>query len=187
MNSTEFMYQPTDLEEELFLSEVPYELIEQSLKTQFDDPFEYRKKDYIQSFILKYNFSKDNLLEDDMIMLEVYRDKFLSFIEKLFMDYLGVSFPELEDMDEEDAHDLIQLSYRFFIKNIKKNFVNMIYNYINQNEEKISSSFSKKRDVTSINFKSELDDEYDILVLSNLSDIILEIINEIKLNADVDE
>ena len=73
----EYIYQPTDLEDELFLSEVPTEIIQSSIKTQFEEPLEYRKKDYIQSFITKYEFSKENLLEDDVIMLDIYRDKFL--------------------------------------------------------------------------------------------------------------
>lgn len=185
--NTEYMYQPTDLEDELFLSEVPIELIQSSIKTQFEEPLEYRKKDYVQSFITKYVFSKDNLLEDDMIMLDVYRDRFLQFIEEIFYNNLSVGFTNLDDLSEEDQHELIHLTYRFFIKNIKKNFVNVIGNYINENRNEISQRYTKKKDVTALNFKTEIDDDYDILVLSQLGDIIDDIIDTLKQSDDVME
>lgn len=181
----EYNYQPTDLEDELFLSEVPIELIQSSIKTQFEEPLEYRKKDYVQSFITKYTFSKENLLEDDVIMLDVYRDRFLQFIENIFYNSLSIGFTNLDDMGEDDQHELIHLTYRFFIKNIKKNFVNLIVNYINQNKSELQQTYTKKKDVTSLNFKTEIDDDYDILVLSQLGDIIENIIDTIKQSDDV--
>ena len=54
--SREYDYEPTEIDDELFLSEVPLELLEQSLEVQFNNPIEYRKRDYIQSFITKYEF-----------------------------------------------------------------------------------------------------------------------------------
>ena len=183
----EYDYQPTDLEDELFLSEVPIELIQSSIKTQFDEPLEYRKKDYVQSFITKYEFSKDNLLEDDLIMLDVYRDGFLKFIEETFYNYLSLGFVNLDDLPEDEQHELIHLTYRFFIKNIKKNFVNIIWNYINNFKDEIQENYDKKKDVTSLNFKTEIDDEYDILVLSHLGDIVYDIIDKLKLKDDVNE
>lgn len=183
----EYNYQPTDLDDELFLSEVPIELIQSSIKTQFEEPLEYRKKDYVQSFITKYEFSKENLLEDDMIMLDVYRDRFLQFIEQIFYNYLSVGFTNLDDLSEDDQHELIHLTYRFFIKNIKKNFVNVIMNYIIDHRSDISQTYTKKKDVTALNFKTEIEDEYDILVLSQLGDIIEEIIENLKQTDDVME
>lgn len=175
-----YEYLPTDLDDELFLSDVPLEVIQNSIKSQFDDPFEFRKKDYVQSFLMKYEFSKENLLDDDVILLDICRDKFLSFMEKIFYDYLSVGFTNIDDLPEEDQHDLIHLTYRFFIKNIKKNFVNVIYNYIKECRQEIQDTNERKKDVTSLNFKLEIDDEYDILVLSNLGDIIDYVLNKLK-------
>ena len=105
-----YFYDNTDDEEELFLSEVPISLLQHSIETQFDDPLENRKIDYIQSFINKYEFSKENMLDDDLEMLELSRDEFLKFIENIFSDYLNVGFTNLEDMGEDDQHDLIHLT-----------------------------------------------------------------------------
>ena len=168
----EYSYESTDIEDEMFLSEVPISLIQMSIQTQFDEPFEYRKKDYIQSFITKYEISRDNMLEDDLTMLEVFRDQFISFIEEIFDEKLDVGFVNINDMNEDDQHELIHLTYRFFIKNIKKNFVNVALNFINDNQNEIENNFEKVKDITSSTFKDELSDDYDILVLSNLGNII---------------
>jgi hypothetical protein len=185
--SAEYRYEPTDLEDEVFVSEVPMKLIEEAIESQFMDPLEYRKKDYVQSFITKYEFSEENYLEDDMEMLELSRDDFMRFLEKIFEDNLSVGFPDLEDKSIEDQHELVHLTYRFFIKNIKKNFVNCVINFIEENEEDITQRFEKRKDVTSINFSEEIVDEYDIHVLSNLGQIIDYIFTSLKDANDVDE
>lgn len=181
-----YFYGNTDNEEELFLSEIPISLLQESIETQFKDPLENRKRDYIQSFINKYNFSKDNMLEDDVLILELARDEFLQFIEKTFSDYLNIGFTNLEDLSEEEQHELIQLTYRFFIRYIKRNFVNIVLNFINDRSEEIMANFTKKKDVTTMAFKTEIDDEYDVLVLSNLGDIINYIFNELIKESDID-
>lgn len=171
---SEYTYEPTDIEDEVFLSNVPLDLLENAIDTQFNDPLEYRKKDYIQSFITKYDFSKQNMTEDELIELDIIHNKFLSYIIKIFQSYLSIGFPEIENMDEDDSHELIHLTYRFFIKNIKKNFVTLIINYINKyKDELVNSVFvEKKKDVTTLNFKVEIENDDDVLILSNLSLII---------------
>ena len=183
----EYGYEPTDLEDELFLSEIPIKLLQEAIQSQFNDPLEYRKKDYVQSFITKYEFSQENMLEDDLLMLEVARDEFLAFIEKMFYDYLSVGFNEIDDMSDDDQHETIHLTYRFFLKNMKKNFVNVVLNYINEHKNEILENYEKKKDVTSLNFKTEIEDEGDVIVLSNLGNIVNDILEELKTHNDVDE
>lgn len=185
--STGYQYQPTDLNDELFLSEVPIDLLEKSIETQFQEPLEYRKKDYVQSFITKYNFSKENEHEDDQLLVDQYHDDFLVFMENKFYTYLNLGFPDIDTMDEEDKHDLIHLTYRFFIKNIKKNFVTMVCNYINNDSKNIIENLEKKKDVTSLTFKSEIDNETDILILSNLELVIKDFLNDVYNTYDVDK
>lgn len=184
----EYRYDPSDMDDELFLSDVPVEIIQSSIDTQFQDPLEYRKKDYVQSFLTKYEFSKDNMLEDDLLLVEEYRDSFLIFMEKTFEKYLGVGLANLENLPEDEQNELVHLTYRFFIKNIKKNFVTIIYNFIDDRRDSITEMYEKKKDVTSLNFKLEINDDYDVLVLSNLNLIIKDILNALRENCnDVDE
>lgn len=187
MNSLEYGFEPTDLDDELFLSQVPLDILVNSIQSQFQDPLEYRKKDYVQSFITKYDFSKENMLEDDQVLVDEYNDQFLAFMEQIFEEKLGVGFTNIDDLSTEDQHELVHLTYRFFIKNIKKNFVNIVQNYIEENKKDIQSSYEKKKDVTALTFKTEIDNEYDILVLSNLGQIINEALESIREEDDLDK
>jgi hypothetical protein len=178
--NTEFEYEPTDIEDELFLSEVPLNLLEKAIESQFQDPLEYRKKDYIQTFITKYDFSKENLYEEEQENLEQMHDQFIKFIINIFDTYLSIGFPDIEDAEDDDQHELILLTYRFFIKNIKKNFVTLIINYINEHKEELVDEeiAPKKRDVTTLNFKVEINDENDVIILSNLGSVIRYILSQ---------
>lgn len=174
----EFGYEPTDIDDEVFLSEVPLGLLEKSIETQFNDPGEYRKKDYVQSFITKYEFSKEHMYEEDQDDLDRLHDDFISFMMKVFESYLSIGFVDIDQLDDDDQHELIHLTYRFFIKNMKKNFVTLIMNYINKYKDDLLETNPKKKDVTSLNFKAEIDDDDDIIILSNLGDIIDTIISQ---------
>lgn len=177
MSQTE-LYDTHDIDNEIFLSDMPLNLIEEAIKTQFDDPLEYRKTDYVQSFLNKYQFSVDNMYEEDQMKLDELHDDFITFMKNIFYEYLGIGMPNIEDMPEEDQHKIIHYTYLYFITNIKKNFTNLIINYIDKNHEDIESISVKRKDVIYLNFKSEIQDEFDVLVLSNLSSIIEHILTE---------
>ena len=166
-------YEPTDFEDELFLSNVPINLLEKSIETQFQDPFEYRKRDYIQSFLIKYNFSKNNMYEEELEEVEEIYDRFMQFMKDIFESYLSIGFPELDDMGEDGAYLILQ-TYRFFIINIKKNFVTLILNYIKEHEDEILDEevSPSRKDVTAMNYKSEIDNDNDVIIISNLGSII---------------
>lgn len=172
------LYNSNEIENEIFLSSIPLNLIEEAIKTQFDDPLEYRKTDYVQSFLNKYKFSQDNMYEEDQMELDELHDDFIAFMKNIFYEYLGIGIQNIEDMSEDDQHKIIHYTYRYFITNIKKNFINLIINYIDRNHDDISTIFIKKKDVIYLNFKSEITDEFDVLVLSNLSSIIEHILTE---------
>ena len=183
MSQTE-LYEPNEIENEMFLSTVPLNLLEEAIKTQFDDPIEYRKTDYIQSFLNKYQFSLDNMYEEDQAELDELHDEFIQFLKDIIHEYLGIGIPNIEDYPEEDQHKILHYTYRFFITNIKKNFTQFICRYIEKYKTDITAIAVKKRDVISLNFKSEISDSYDILVLSNLGTIIDYILSG---SYDVDE
>ena len=184
--SVDYNYFPMDIDDELFLTDVPLNVIENSLSTQFDDPLEYRKNDYVQSFITKYNFSRENYREEDLMDLDSIRDEFVSFMLEKFDTYFNVGFVDFDSLDEEHEHDAIHIIYRFFIKNIKKNFVNITWNYIQKRKKEIQEIVEKKKDVTTAAFKQEINNEYDIQVLSNMSKIIDYVFAQMRLSDDVD-
>ena len=167
------MYQVDEsTNDEIMLSEIPLNIIEESIKSQFDNPEIYRKNDYVQKFLKKYDYSLDNLRDDEEEDIYELHDRFILFIKNIFYDRLNIGFPEIEDYPEDEQHDIIHLTYKFFINGIKKNFVYFIYNILDTDRDLVTQVCEKKKDVISLNFKNEIDNDYDILVLSNLSRII---------------
>lgn len=173
-----YEYDPNEIENEIFLSELPLDLFLETIRSQFNEPMEYRKNDYVQSFFNKFYFTKNEMTEDDEEEVEELYTKFVSFMESLFKEYLGIGLPTLEDEGEEEQKELIHYVYRYFIMNIRKNFVNFIYNYIEDRKDGICDSIEKKKDVTSLSLKKNVTDENDITILSNLSEVISDILDE---------
>lgn len=167
-----------DVEDADFLSEVPVSLIESSLEEQFIEPFEYRKKDYIEEYFTKYEDDKNNsILEDEYKGADEEHDEFISFVNSLFEKFLDISFVDIGDRPIEDQHELIHNTYKYFIKNIKKNFVSIVNNELKENlNNYLSNIDNTKRDVTYLTFKQEIDNEDDAILLSNLSAVIKDII-----------
>lgn len=191
MSKLELFYEPNEIESDMLLSEMPLSLMKENIIAQFEDPLEYRKKDHITTFLNMYEYSKENadLSEDEEMdnVIEL-RDDFYSFMQKLFKDYLNIGFVDFDDESEEDQDNLIHFTYRYFIMNIKKNFVSYILNWIEDHKEVLmDADDDKKKDVTSMSFKKEITDPTDIYILSNLSDIIDMTLNELVEDVLIDE
>ena len=174
----EYEYEPNDVENEMFWSDLPLSLFLETIRSQFEEPMEYRKNDYVQSFFNKFYFTKSEMTEDDEEEVEELYTKFISHMEALFKEYLGIGLPTIDDAGEEEQKELIHYVYRYFIINIRKNFVNLIYNYIEDRKEGICDSIEKKKDVTSLSLKKNVTDENDIVILANLSEVVSDILDE---------
>ena len=171
-----------DMEDADFLSEVPVSLIESSLEEQFMEPLEYRKKDYIEEYFTKYKDSKENsVLEDEYQQADEEHDEFIKFVCDIFEKFLDISFVDIADKGIDDQYEVIHNTYKYFIKNIKKNFVSIVCNEIKENlSSYLSNIDNTKRDVTYLTFKQEIDNEDDAILLSNLSTIVETIISTVK-------
>ena len=180
MGSSEFEYRPSEVEDEMFLSDVPLSITKHAIESQFTNPLENRKKDYVRSFIDRYNYTIKTLDHDDDLdekeEADVLYDTFIGFMVGIFEHYLDLGFPEIEDASREDQGELIHLTYRFFIKDAKKNFSNLILNYLNEHKDEIIEDLPEIKDVTSVSFKSETIAEDDIIILSNLERVIYDIL-----------
>lgn len=172
----DYNYIPNDIDTEMMLTEVPIDILEENILGQFNNPLENHKMDYISNFIIKYRYTKqmveNGYNEDDTVELERVRDEFLSFIQSLFDERLDISFPDMETMIDEDQDDCIHFTYRFFITNFKQNFVNLVLNYIEKHKKEICDISAKKKDVSTLNFRKDIEDPDDVLILSNLNEIV---------------
>lgn len=180
--NNEYSYQPNDISSDTFLSEIPLELTKENIIAQFENPLEFRKKDHMTTFINMYRFSEEHadIYEDeDIDNVHELRDNFYSFMYKLFQEYLGIGIVDFDTLSKRDQDDLIHYTYRFFIINIKRNFVSFILNYIETHKEEfISNDEEKKKDVTSVSLKRDVISPEDIHVLSNLSNVLHDILHK---------
>lgn len=175
-------YTPGNFDDEVFLTDFPIEIIENSITAQFNDPFEFRNRDYLQTFFSQYDYSINNCTEDENDELEEYHDNFIQFLLNKFNEKLSISIPNIEDKVDSEVHEIIHIIYRFFIINIKRNFSNYIYNYIQNHMDEIESLFAgeKRKDVTTNSFKEDAIDEHDMIVLVHLPKIVSYVIENIS-------
>ena len=170
-------YEPSSLEEDIFISDIPIDLTKENIKYQFQNPMD-NDIDYITTFIDSYDFSMENCGDpDEKKRLIELRDDFFSFVRTLFKEYLDVGFPDFEDHDMETQNDLILCAYRYFVINIKRNFVHLVLNYIDKRKNSVLELCDKKKDVTTLAYKKEIQDPDDLLIISNINEIVRFIIN----------
>ena len=176
---SDYEYEPTNIDTEIFLSSMPLSIMEDNIKSQFKNPLEYRKVDYVHSFFRNYKYSVDNAeTDEELIEIDDFRSQFVQFMCELFHRALNIGLPDIEDKSKEDQEELIRFTYRYFITNIKRNFVNFILNYIYEHKKHLCENAQRKKDISSLSLKKEIDDNDDVLILSNLSDIIDYILND---------
>jgi len=173
--------------DEDFMSEVPLSILENSIENQLDDPLEYRKKDYINDFIVKYNYMKNNELDIEEGNIDNFHDEFMRFITHIYDEKLDLGFPNIEDKSEDDQHELIHLVYEFFIKKIKKNFVTIICKELDDNKSEIAEGLDRRKDITYNTFKEEIGDDEYASIISNLDLVIRNILFKIRKDYDVDK
>ena len=176
-----------DTEDEDFMAEVPVSIIKNSIENQLNNPLEYRKKDYITDFIVKYNYMKENELDVDDGNIDIFHDDFMKFITNIYKEKLDIGFPNIEDMSEEDQHEIIHLVYVFFIRKIKKNFVTIICKELDDHKSELAENLSRKKDITYNTFKEEIGDDEYALIISNLDIVIKEILFKIRDKYDIDK
>jgi hypothetical protein len=187
MDMFDYGYEPNEIESDMFLSEIPVSLMKENIKAQFNDPLEHRKKDHLTTFLNMYHYSKENAdayEDEDMDNIVELRDEFYAFMQQIFREYLGIGFVNFDDMSEEKQDKLIHYTYRFFLMNIKKNFVCFIINYIEEHRDELGIDDEKKKDVTTLALKKEITDPKDVAILSELGNIINDILAS---DIDIDE
>lgn len=160
-----------DDESDQFISDNSVDILKEGIKDQFINPIDDFKRDYVESFINMYNFSRKNQDEDDVDDITRIYDDFIVFMKNIMSNNLSIGFPTIDNEGEDEQLELIQLTYRFFIRRIKKNFKGVVLKYIHDNEEFLLDELPKKKDVTTMNFENIVND-LDLRVLSNMDTVI---------------
>ena len=164
-------YKPTPIESDIFLSDVPLDLMQENIADQFADPLEYNT-DYISVFIDKYEFSMDEIGDEGVDQLEEIRNQMFSFILNKFQEYYGIGIPEFEDLPMDEQNRIVMSLYRVFVLNIKKTLSRLVINYISKHGEELIDIGNRKKSVTYLSMKKEIDDPVALSVLSDVSAVI---------------
>lgn len=165
---------------ERILGDLPLELIKENITTQVDDPLTY-ESDYCTEVYEAFAQA-----ENEFGHIETYKQELLEQIDmfNLFLiDHLDKKFMlgiDLNSISDYEAKDMAKNCYNFFIVNLRENIKNFIFNYIVNNKMSLSMLFDeeyKRKDVTTINMKKKFKNKEDVLILSNLLDVINHILN----------
>lgn len=175
-----FDYEPGEIDDEIFLSQAPLSLLEENIRSQFEEPGEDHKTDFVQTFLNKYLYTKQNDLEEEDDEIEGYHDDFILHMENLFREFLSVGIPNLEDEDNEYCEEMVHYLYRFFIINIKKNFVRLVLHFIEERKDWLYDALPKTKDIAHMSYKDVIDDEVDLTIISNIYGAVKRVLKEAK-------
>lgn len=160
---------------ERIMGDLPIEVIKENIITQINDPLTYTT-DYADDVYIVLDQAKEELDHIDQYREELNDelDKFnlflLSNVESKFN--LGI---DVEELDAVDLDRLAKNCYSFFVVNLRENLENFLYNYITNNKVELANLFDseyKRKDVTTMNMKKSLKSKEDVLVVSNLINVI---------------
>jgi hypothetical protein len=167
-----FDYETGDEDGEIMLSELPLSMIKDSIRQQFQNPITYGNNDFVQTFETRYAITKEDMDEENEDEINELYTQFVGFMRDIFKEKLSIGFPYLEDMPEHEQLELIHYTYRFFIINMKENYLTFVYNYILEHKKELAELLPKKKDVTTNSLKEFVDDEEDVTIVAGITDCL---------------
>lgn len=176
-------YMPVDIDDQQFLSELPIDILKNCIRSQFQFPYENRKRDYIETYREHYQYTMENGEELDILEAEEVHDDFIRFMQDIFFEFLEIGIDNLDEKSADDQLYLLDTTVRFFVRYVRKNFTNLIVNYITKYPE-VYQDIPDRKDVTYFNYKNEGVSSDDIKIIANLHSIIQIILEK---DFDVDE
>lgn len=180
---------------ERILGDLPLDLIKENITTQVSDPLTY-PSNYCDEVYEAFDEAKDEVghIDDHKAELEGERNLFTNFLLQELESKFDLGM-DISSMYDNEIETLVRYCYEFFVIRFRDNMNSFLLNYILSNKMSLSSLFDdeyKRKDVTTMNMKKQLDSREDILILSNLPDVInyilsQEISNEDFLNLSVED
>lgn len=165
----------SDLEIDTLLSDLPFDLIRENVKEQINDPL-WSNVNYINVILEKrdllrkqYDNNSDALKSIDNQIYDFFRFIITEINDKFD---LGI---DVDDFETEEAIEYGEIFYNFFILRYKKNISKFITKFIVKNKKVFVEKFEnveKKRDVTQISLKKQIKNKDELIILSNLPEVI---------------
>lgn len=164
---------------DLLLSELPFNLIKESIKEQVNNPM-LTNTDYATVILDKCRVLKSEYADDEEAMIEL-NETLQDFFE-FIIETINKKFRL--DIDVDSLNDSIKGKvamnlYSFLILKYSMNVRYMLSNFISKNKKVIASNYmgEKKKDVDTLSLKKIVKSREDVVILANLTSVIKYIIS----------
>lgn len=161
------------------LVELPFELIKESIIEQINDPVSSRTN-YIDVILDKYEVFKlqygDN--EEVITELEEHIRAFFIFIMQAINDKFDLGLDLNEIAGRKDMVEIGECLYKYFVIRYVKNITRFITKYIFKNKKTFVNYYNDKtkKDVSTLAYKKQIEDNDDLVIIAFLPSIIKDII-----------
>lgn len=187
MKMEDYEYEnPRELEEILYKMNTE-DFLETELTEQLNEEiFSDNKTNYIESYMSKYKFYKNEYEANDDFTerLKNNKDNLIESVIEQICDKFCL------EVDEEDRNTkLARVIYEFFVIDYRENLKSLFMNYINNNKKSIISVLKKekkRRDISMVASKLKFANSNDALIIGNVSFIINEILNNEQIENFID-
>ena len=162
------------------LAELPFDLIQESIYEQIDDPVS-TNIDYVDIIIEKCKVFKTEYVNDDDIIAEVNENLRMFFIN--IITRINDKFDLCMDVEElaqnSNIVEIGEVLYRYLILRYIKNVSKYITKYIFTHKKELAEYYSdkNKKDVSTLAFKKQIKNPEDLSLITDLPSIIKFIIN----------
>lgn len=165
------------------ISSIHYELINELIVEQVEDPF-MSKTNYLQEYFDSVGEQMDENGENPEIAVALRNDAFdfcvevIQLIDKKYE--LDIDLDSLKDLPLPKVKNIAFALYSFFIVNYEKNIKKFFVKFINKNKDILYDAVSNNKDRNDVftnSMKNKIADEKMAIILSNLKTVINYIID----------
>lgn len=151
------------------------DIVKENIETQMQDPLMY-EEDYCDDVYQVISDAREELDHIDEYKQEIneIEDEFNKFLIDKLNDKFNLDI-DLYALEDYQISEMAKNCYEFFVINLRENLKRFLFNYIMDNKLQLAEMLDgeyKRKDVTTLNMKKSLKNKEDVLIMSNLIDVI---------------
>lgn len=175
MIQNDFVETRTDFEIDILLSELPFDVIKESIKEQIEDPLS-TNVDFLNSIYEKCSLYREEFSDDGDSIRQLYeaQSDFAVFVIREIDKKFNLSVSISEMMSVDDVVEMSVVLYNYFILRYRKNITKFVSKFIRFNKKSIVDKYENlnKKDVTTLALKKNIKNKDDLTIITNLPSII---------------
>lgn len=167
----------SDTEIDMIIADLPLVLLKENIRLQIEDPLSTRVnyiesvEDKIDMLIETYGDIPDTMDKINNLIIDIY-----SFIVTKVCERFNIGY-NMDFSNPEEVRSIAKAMYYYLIVRYKKNIFKYIMNYIAAHKKELAAEYGdKKKDVTTIAVKRKIKNKEEAAIISNLPDIVNEVL-----------